>query len=108
MGLISNRGTDPDTRQQARKNSVNQPEGVGQIHGPLLGGMGDSRKSLCSGGAEWECTANSSHRLSATPYIKREHLDRWARLVEAWDRDHENETEDQSNSDGETGTDRSK
>ena len=65
MGLISNRGTDPDTRQQARKNSVNQPEGVGQIHGPLLGGTGDSRKSLCSGGAEWECTANSSCRLSA-------------------------------------------
>jgi len=32
------------------------------------------------------------------PYIKREHLDGWAKLVEAWD-------EDQSESEDETGTD---
>ena len=42
------------------------------------------------------CTSVAAFRLM--PYIKREHLDGWAKLVEAWD-------EDQSESEDETGTD---
>ena len=48
-------------------------------------------------------TSVAAFRL--TPYVKREHLDGWAKLVEAWDADHSGGSEDQTNSEDETGTD---